>query len=129
MARAYADDLRVRVLDAVAGGASARSAAARFGIGVATAIVWARRARQEGERRARRQGKPRGSRLDAHEAFIFAMIEAAKDITLNEMVARLRGERELAIGRSALSAWLRTRGWTFTKKSPRMHWSRSARTS
>lgn len=128
MARAYADDLRVRVLEAVATGASARSAAARFGIGVATAIVWARRARQDGERTARRQGKPRGSRLDAHEAFILAMIEAAKDITLNEMVARLKAERSLAIERSALSTWLRSRGWTFKKSQP-MHWSRSARIS
>lgn len=128
MARAYADDLRMRVLEAVAAGASARSAAARFGIGVATAIVWARRARQDGERAARRQGKPRGSRLDDHEAFIIEMIDAAKDITLNEMVARLKAERVLAVERSALSTWLRGRGWTF-KKSPRMHWSRNARTS
>lgn len=128
MARAYADDLRVRVLEAVAGGASARSAAARFGIGVATAIVWARRARQDGERTARRQGKPRGSRLDAHEVFILAMIDAAKDITLNEMVARLKAERALAIERSALSTWLRGRGWTF-KKSPPMRWSRNVRIS
>lgn len=50
------------------------------------------------------------------------MIEAAKDITLNEMVATLRAERALEIGRSALSAWLRGRGWTF-KKSPRMQWT------
>jgi transposase len=103
-------------------------AAARFGIGVSTAIVWIRRARQDGERTARRQGKPRGSRLDAHEAFVVAMIEAAKDITLNEMVARLKAERALNIGRSALSTWLRSRGWTF-KKSPHMHWSRSVRIS
>lgn len=128
MARAYVEDLRVRVLEAVAAGASARSAAARFGIGVATAIVWARRARQDGERTARRQGKPRGSRLDAHEAFIISTIDMAKDITLNEMVARLKAQRALAIERSALSTWLRSRGWTFNKSQP-MHWSRSARIS
>ncbi len=56
------------------------------------------------------------------------MIDAAKGITLNEMIARLKGERALAIERSALSTWLRGRGWTF-KKSPRMPWSRSGRTS
>jgi transposase len=128
MARPYADDLRVRVLEAAVGGASARLAAARFGIGVSTAIVWIRRARQDGERTARRQGKPRGSRLDAHEAFVVALIEAANDITLNEMVARLKAERALNIGRSVLSTWLRGRGWTF-KKSPHMHWSRSVRMS
>jgi transposase len=128
MARAYGDDLRVRVLDAAVAGASARSAAARFGVGVSTTIVWIRRARQDGERSARRQGKPRGSRLDAHKAFVAALIEATKDVTLNEMVERLAAEREVQISRSALSDWLRGRGWTF-KKSPRTHWSRSGRMS
>ena len=128
MARAYSDDLRARVIDMAGAGASARAAAARFGVGVSTAIVWIRRARQDGERSARRQGKPRGSCLDLHEAFIVAMIGEAKYITLNEMVARLQAERDLQIGRSALSAWLGARSWTF-KKSPHMHWSRNARTS
>lgn len=128
MARAYGDDLRMRVLDAASAGASARSAAARFGVGVSTAIVWIRRARETGERTARRQGKPRGSRLDAHEAFIVSMIEADKDITLNEMVERLRAEQAVVIGRSALSSWLRGHGWTY-KKSPHTHWSRTAPTS
>lgn len=128
MARAYGNDLRVRVLDVAAGGASARSAATRFGVGVSTAIAWIGRARRDGERSARKQGKPRGSRLDAHEAFIVAMIEAKKDITLNEMVERLGAERGVGIGRSTLSDWLRGRGWTF-KKRPHMHWSRIAPTS
>lgn len=128
MARAYSDDLRARVIDMASSGASARASAARFGVGVSTAIVWIRRACQDGERSARRQGKPRGSRLDPHEAFIVAMIGAAKDITLNEMAAKLQAERGLEIGRSALSAWLGGRGWTF-KKSPHMHWSRNGRTS
>jgi transposase len=48
MARAYSQDLRDRVIDA---GTSARAAA--DGVGVATAIVWVRRAR-EGERSARK---------------------------------------------------------------------------
>jgi transposase len=52
MAQAYSQDLRDRVIDA---GTSARAAVERFGIGVATAIVWVRLAR-EGERTARRQG-------------------------------------------------------------------------
>ena len=128
MSRAYGNDLRERVLNAADAGASARSVAARFGIGVATAIVWIRRARETGERTARRQGQPKGSRLDIHEAFIVSMIEATKDITLNEMVARLRDELDVVINRSGLNVLLRGRGWTF-KKSPRMHWSRAAPTS
>jgi len=87
-------------------GASARASAARFGVRVSTAIVGIRHARQDSERSTRRQGKPRGTCLDPHEAFIIATIGEAKDITLNEMAAKLRAEQGLQIGRSALSAWL-----------------------
>ena len=54
MARAYSQDLRERVLEAAAKGLSARQAAERFGVGVATAIVCVRRARVDGEPSARR---------------------------------------------------------------------------
>jgi len=127
MARALGEDLRSRVLKAAAEGASARQAAARFGVGVSSAIRWIGRARL-GETTPRPQGRRRGSRLDAHADFIVGMIEERRDITLDEMVERLLAERALRIGRSTLSDWLRSRGWTF-KKSPHMHWSRSVPTS
>ena len=123
MTRAFSDDLRIRVLAASQGGMSARSAAARFGIGISTAIAWIASARA-GRVSPWRQSRRGGSRLDAHEDFIVGMIEEAKDITLNEMVLRLHEERAVSIGRSALDVWLRRRGWTF-KKRPHMHWSRS----
>lgn len=40
MTRAFSDDLRSRVLAVSRHGMSARSAAARFGIGISTAIAW-----------------------------------------------------------------------------------------
>lgn len=126
MARALSGDLRSRVLAASAGGMSARSAAARFGIGISTAIAWIASARR-GQPAPARQGRPGGSRLDGHEAFIIGMIEASKDITLDEMVARLANERSVQIGRSALDVWLRKRSWTF-KKRPHTHWSRNGQT-
>ena len=100
MARALSDDLRSRVLAAAGNGMSARSAAARFGIGISTAIAWIASGRQ-GQLTAAKQGRRQGSRLDAHEAFIVGMIEASKDITLDEMVTRLREEKSVLIGRSA----------------------------
>ena len=124
MARALGDDLRSRVLKASAQGASARSAAARFGVGVSSAIRWIARSKI-GELSPRPQGRKRGSRLDEHADFVFGMINERKDITLNEMVVGLEAERSMRIGRSALSDWLRIHGWTF-KKSPHMHWSRTA---
>lgn len=127
MTRAFSDDLRSRVLAASRDGMSARSAAARFGIGVSTAIAWIASARA-GRLTPAKQGRRSCSRLDVHEYFIAGIIEEAKDITLNEMVLRLREEKAISIGRSALDVWLRRRRWTF-KKRPHMHWSRSALTS
>lgn len=126
MTRAFSDDLRSRVLAASRDGMSARSAAARFGIGVSTAIAWIATARH-GQLTPAKQGRRGGSRLDAHEDFIVGMIEEEKDITLNEMVLRLTEEKAASIGRSALDVWLRKRGWTF-KKRPYMHWSRNVPT-
>lgn len=127
MARALGADLRSRVLKASAEGASARSAAARFGVGVSSAIRWIARAKI-GELSPRPQGRKGGSRLDAYADFILGMIDERKDITLNEMVGRLEADHSMRIGRSTLSDWLRGQGWTF-KKSPHMHWSRTAPTS
>ncbi|WP_442855258.1 IS630 family transposase [Bosea sp. PAMC 26642] len=108
------DDLRGRVLKASTDGLSARQTAARFGVGISTAIRWIARARI-GVTTAQLQGRRRVSRLDAHEAFIVGLIDERKDITLNEMMARLAADRAVAIGHSALSAWLRAHGWTFKK--------------
>lgn len=78
MTRAFSDDLRSRVLAASRNGMSARSAAARFGIGISTAIAWIASARQ-GRLTPAKQGRRGGSRLDAHEDFIIGMIEEEKD--------------------------------------------------
>lgn len=114
MGKALSGDLRSRVVKASNEGMSARQAAARFGVGISSAIRWIARARI-GELMPRPQGRRRASSLDVHEAFIVGLIEERKDITLNEMVERLATEQSVKISRSALSAWLRGHGWTFKK--------------
>lgn len=54
------EDLRVRVVAAVAGGSSRRAAAERFSVSVSSAIRWCARAAEEGGPAARRQGRPAG---------------------------------------------------------------------
>ena len=124
MARAYSQDLRERVIDA---GTSARQAAERFGIGVATAIVWVRRAR-EGERSARKQGQPKRSKLDQHREFLLALVEAEPDITIAEMQERLRSEADVTASVGTIWTFLDRAGLTFKKRLPTRP-SRSARTS
>ena len=123
MGRALSMDLRERVLKAWRDGLSARRAGDRFGVSASTAIRWVERARQ-GEREPRKPGRKPASALDAHEAFIVDLIDAQKDITLNEMVARLHDERDILVSRSGLNVWLHKHGFTY-KKSPHTHWSRT----
>jgi len=127
MGRAYSQDLRDRVLAAAAGGLSARKAAARFGIGVATAIVWVGRERRNGERSARRQGQPKGSKLDAHADFLLALIAETPDMTLHEMKARLMETAGLSAGIGTLWRFFDLRAIT-VKKKRRTRLSRGAKT-
>lgn len=125
MSGAYSGDLRGRVLDAVEAGSSARQAAARFGVGVATAIRWVRRWRECGQRTARKQGHPIRSKLDAHEAYLLGLIEQTVDITLDEMRHRLAEERGVRAGLGTLWRFFDRRGIT-VKKRRAMRPSRSA---
>jgi transposase len=128
MARAYSQDLRDRVIDAALSGVSARQVAARFGVGDATAIVWVRRARETGERAARKQGQPRRSKLDPHREYLLGLIAETPDLTISELLERLLAERSVRASRATLWTFLDRCGLTF-KKSPPMRASRAARTS
>jgi transposase len=128
MARAYSQDLRDRVIDAALSGASARQAAARFGIGEATAIVWVRRAREAGDRSAHKQAQPRRSKLDPHRGYLLGLIAETPDLTISELLERLLAERSVRASRATLWTFLDRCGLTF-KKSPLTRTSRTARTS
>ncbi len=128
MARAYSQDLRDRVIDAALAGLPARQAAVRFGVGIATAIVWVRRARETGERRARPQGQPQRSKLDPHREFLLGLIEAQDDITLVEMQERLAAERGIRASVGTIWTFLDRCDMT-VKKRPPMPRSRTGRMS
>ena len=116
--QAYSGDMRSRVIKVATDHMSARQAAARFGVGVSTAIVWIRRFRANGEAAARRQGKPRGSRLDAPADFILALVEAGtKDISQAEIVERLEAERGLRVGITSIWKFLDRHGLTYKKRA------------
>ncbi|WP_394542937.1 IS630 family transposase [Azorhizophilus paspali] len=117
MARAYSADLRRRVVDAAMGGLSARQAAERFDIGTATAIVWVRRFREGGELVARRQGKPRGLRLDPHAHYLLGLLEQTPDLTLAELAATLERERGIRVSLATVWTFLDRHGMTFKKKT------------
>lgn len=59
-----------------------RQAAARFGVGIATAIRWSAAVEATGKVATRSQGRARTSKLDPHEAFLCRLINEKDDITL-----------------------------------------------
>lgn len=129
MAAAFSFDLRQRVVMAVAEeGLSTYAAARRFAVGISTVGAWVRRWRKTGELRPGRQGQPKGSKLDAHAAFILALVDENKDITLAEIGERLADERGVTACLSTIWLFFDRRGITF-KKRPRTRPSKSARTS
>ena len=118
MGKPYSMDLRERVVPAIEGGLSTRQAAERFAIGIATAGTWARLKRATGAVRPAKQGKPKGSVLDAHAAFILSALAEAPDTTLDEMVERLRKECGITVVRTAVWKLLDRHGQTYKKRPP-----------
>jgi transposase len=125
MGKPYSMDLRERVMAAIEGGMSTHRAAAVFSIGIATAGAWARLKRSTGDVMPAKQGKPKGSVLDVHADFIFGLIRAIPDITLEEIAERLADERAMRVVPTAVWKFLDRHDMTH-KKRPPMRASRSA---
>lgn len=126
MGRAFRMDLRRRVVAAIDGGLSTRAAARRFAIGMATAGAWHRLWRRTGDVRPGRQGQPKRSKLDPHEAFILSLVEETRDIALAEIAERLAEARGVSVCPATVWYFLDKRGITY-KKRQRMPVSSSAR--
>ena len=95
MGRPYSVDLRKRVVAAVeTGGMSCHQAAARFGVGVSTAINWVRRVRETGSVAPGQMGGHRPKSISGkHRTWMLERMK--RDFTLRGLVAELaeRGMR------------------------------------
>ena len=128
MAGAYSQDLRDRVIDAVArGGMSRRGAATRFGVSDSVAIKWLERFERTGVRAAAKMGGYKRPKLEAHRAFLEGLRAEKPDITLQALCDRLLAERGLKSDTSLMSRFMRRIGLTL-KKRPWSRRSRIART-
>jgi transposase len=100
-------------------GASAGEAAKRFGVCKRTAERYWKRFRQTGQCLALRRGGRRVSKLRAHLSTISGWIEARNDLTLEELLARLRGELGVEIKAHALWHQLNHLGLTYKRNASR----------
>lgn len=89
MGAAHSVDLRERVVAAVAAGSSRRQAAARFQVGVSSAIRWAELQEETGGVAPRPRGGKSRSPLEPHAEWLLQLIAQEPDLTLAELEQRI----------------------------------------
>jgi transposase len=120
MTKPLSIDLRERLISAVEGGMSRRSAAERFGIAASTAIKWVDQWRRTGSIRPQPQGgDKRSHRIEAHAEEILALVDETPDITLAEIAEHLKTAHGLKVAQSTVWGLLNRRGMTFKKNRAR----------
>lgn len=119
MGKARSDDLRERVVAAVAAGMSRRQAAARFQVGVSSAIRWVTlKAETGGIGQRPRGGKPR-SPLTPHTDWLVALIVAENDLTLAQIGRRLLDERGVRTNEASIRRFFKRNRITVKKNTAR----------
>ena len=106
-------ELRERVVEAIASGASRREAAEWFAVSPSSAIKWMQRQQETGSIAP----KPSGgsiSPLEAHADFLLVLIADRPDLTLDEIVAAMR-KRRIAGSRSAVWRFFERHSISFKK--------------
>ena len=110
-------DLRKRVIETIAEGASRRETAEQFGLSASVVIIWAQRYDATGNIAP----KPSGgsvSPLEEHEDFILGLIKEQPDMTLDEIVAAMK-KAKITTSRTAVWRFFDRRDITFKKNSVR----------
>lgn len=115
MGRAYAQDLRDRVIAAVEAGQSRNAAAKRFGVSVSCAVKWLQRYHQDGSRTAKKMGGNRPFALAAHRVFVLRRMSEKPDLTITALTEELAA-RGIKVSRFAVWHFLQHERLSFKKK-------------
>lgn len=83
----YSDDLRVRVVAAVAEGCSRRAAAKRFAVSPSSSVRWVGLHAETGSFSRRQQRRKSRSPLEPQATWLLELVEQESDLTLAEIVA------------------------------------------
>lgn len=120
MTRPLSNDLRERLIKAVADGTTCRAAAARFGVAASTAVKLVRRWRDTGSSTPRPQGGDmRSERIETHADEILGLISKRADITLVEITAHLELTHGEKFAPSTIWRFLDRHAQTFKKNRAR----------
>ena len=118
MTRPLSNDLRERVVAAVAGGESCRSVASRFGVAVSSVVKWSQRHRTTGSVAPGKIGGHRKRVLEPHRAFILDRIGQTPHLTLHGLKDEL-AVRGVKVSHNAVWLFLRREGLRFKKNAAR----------
>jgi len=112
------NDLRKRVVAAVLGGESCRSAASRFGDSVSSVVKWSQRYRRTGSVAPDQMGGHRKRVLEPHRAFILERIRQTPHLTLHGLKDELAA-RGVRVSHNTVWLFLRREGQRFKKNTVR----------
>jgi transposase len=112
------NDLRKRVVAAVLGGESCRSAASRFGVSVFSVVKWSQRYRRTGSVAPDQMGGHRKRVLEPHRAFILERIRQTPHLTLHGLKDELAA-RGVRVSHNTVWLFLRREGQRFKKNTVR----------
>jgi transposase len=118
---ALSDDLRKRVVDAVASDGLSRNAAAQlFKVSIASAVRWVKQFETTGDVSPKPLGGDRRSgRIEAHHDYLMGLIRRTPDITLLEIQERLIKNCDERFSSSVLWRFFNRHGVTFKKNRAR----------
>jgi len=118
MTRPFSNDLRERVVAAVLGGESCRTAAARFGVAVSSVVKWSQRYCATGSVAPGQMGGHRKRVLEPHRAFIKERINQTPHLTLHGLKDELAAHG-VNVSHNAVWMFLRREGLRFKKNTVR----------
>ena len=119
MGKARSNDLRERVVEAVAAGASRRQAAARFQVGISSAIRWVTVRAETGGISPRPRGGESRSPLKPHEGWLLDLNERENDLTLARICQRLLDERGVGTTEKSIRRFFQRHEITLKKNTAR----------
>ena len=117
MPKPYSQELRMRVIETVEGGASRREAAELYGISPSVVVIWMQRWMASGSVEARPSGGST-SPLDKHAEFLLGLTVERPDMTLDEIVAAM-ARAGIAGSRTAVWRFYERHDISFKKKPVR----------
>jgi len=118
MTRPLSNDLRERVVSAVASGESCRSAAERFGVAISSVVKWSQRYRATGSVSPGKIGGHRKPLLSPHREFIVGRLSQTPHLTLHGLKDELAA-RGVKVSHNAVWLFLRREGLRFKKNAVR----------